>query len=190
MKKLLSIKNIKLGFIHSFSIFNPSCVNRPCFKHCYMNKLKRLYPALSKKMIYNYDISLRKDFKDILKRELEDSTDIIRLHVDGDFYNQRYLNDIIQIVKSYPQKTFYTYTKSYNLDFSKRPKNLIVYISDNSGRLKKQYKRFDGVARVSFDRKKIKGFIQCPHDNDKNITCNKCRLCSKRNKKVYFNLRR
>lgn len=137
MKPLLSIKNKKLGFIHSFSLFNPQCIKRDCWKYCYMRRLEKLRPNIKAKNLYNLKVSKSKLFKSRLICELSDSTDLIRLHVDGDFYSQKYLNDIIEIVKEYPNKTFYTYTNIWRNKKNERHRNIKPIINGKPFRTKR-----------------------------------------------------
>ena len=41
-------------------------------------------------------------------------TDIVRIGVDGDFFNQAYFNAWVQVARLRPDVTFYAYTKSLN----------------------------------------------------------------------------
>lgn len=49
--------------------------------------------------------------------------DSIRLHDSGDFFNQEYLDTWFCIIRRFPQKAFYCYSKSLHLDWSRRPAN-------------------------------------------------------------------
>ena len=49
-----------------------------------------------------------------------------RLHVAGDFYNQSYLDTWMRIADEYPKTRFLAFTKSFHLDFSGRPDNLVI----------------------------------------------------------------
>ena len=51
---------------------------------------------------------------------------IIRIHDSGDFYSQEYLDKWATVAGFYPHKTFYAYTKSLKLDFSKLPHNFRI----------------------------------------------------------------
>jgi hypothetical protein len=50
----------------------------------------------------------------------------IRIHPEGDFYNQEYLNKWATIAKRLPHVQFYAYTKALHLDFSEIPNNLKI----------------------------------------------------------------
>lgn len=49
-----------------------------------------------------------------------------RVHVAGDFYNQYYLNTWVKIAEEFPKTRFLAFTKSFHLDFSGRPNNLVI----------------------------------------------------------------
>jgi hypothetical protein len=50
----------------------------------------------------------------------------VRVHESGDFYNQEYLDKWFVVAQGYPDLTFYAYTKSFQLDFSKKPDNFVL----------------------------------------------------------------
>lgn len=47
----------------------------------------------------------------------------IRLHDSGDFYSQEYLDSWFSIMRQFPAKSFYCYTKSLQLDWTATPIN-------------------------------------------------------------------
>lgn len=51
---------------------------------------------------------------------------VIRLHDSGDFFDQAYLDAWLEVMRAFPEKSFYAYTKSLHLDFSQRPSNFQV----------------------------------------------------------------
>ncbi len=56
-------------------------------------------------------------------------TKSIRVHDSGDFYSQAYLDSWLRIMRQYPQKRFYAYTKCLHLDWSQTPPNFQVVYS-------------------------------------------------------------
>lgn len=190
MKKLFSNQNSKLGRLSSFSLPLSSCdksMCKECKKYCYANYMMRLYPAYRKKMNYNYRIAKSDKFVSRINDELKESSINVRIHVCGDFFSQEYLDKWIKIAKKNPRHLFYCYTKSISLNYNKRPDNFVVYLSDDKLTLQEHYPRFDGVAAISFDKKKIKGFSLCRHQVN-NISCAQCGLCMEKGNRVYFNL--
>jgi hypothetical protein len=197
MRRLLSNQNEKLGRLSSFSLPLCSCdktMNKECKKYCYANYMKRLYPSWQKKMMYNYKVAKSKDFVARINYELKESSLYVRIHVSGDFFSQEYLDKWQNIARLNPHYTFYCYTKCIRLDFSYRPKNFIVFLSDDQLKLQRHWHRFDGIATISFPVvvkgkntfPKIDGFTLCRHQSEK-INCAYCGLCMKPGSKIYFN---
>jgi len=190
MRRLLSNHNHKLGRLSSFALPLSTCdktQNKQCRKYCYARYLFKIYSKYRAKMTYNYRISKSDRFVKLMNEELKEASLSVRIHVSGDFYSQKYLNKWLQIARMNPRQIFYCYTKSINLDFGKRPRNFIVYLSDDQRVLQKEYKRFDGVAAISFDKKPIRGFRLCRHQAD-SIHCAHCELCMHKGNRIYFDL--
>ena len=133
--KMLSIGcNSKLG--KKIAIFNlPARKTCPgatayCGKICYAMKAERMYKAAAAMRHHNWDASLNVFFVQAMTDELKTfKGDKVRIHESGDWYSQEYLDKWIQIAAAFPKITFLAYTKSYNLDFSKKPANLVIYAS-------------------------------------------------------------
>lgn len=153
-----------------------TCIGKTkeCIKYCYAKKAEKMYPQVLPFRLRNFKISKLKDFSEIIISmlgSLKDNWNTIRIHESGDFYNQEYLNKWIEIAKAIQPKIVYAYTKSLDLDFSNKPYNFIVIVSDDnpkSDTLKRYKKEFNGIACVG-----IKNFLyyQCPMD------CKKCSYC-------------
>jgi hypothetical protein len=160
-----------------------TCPNQTesCKKWCYAKKAERVYPQVLPFRMNNFRISKQLNFielivDDIAQHDIRDRNkcNTIRLHESGDFYNQEYLDSWIHIAKHFPTIVFYAYTKSIMLDYSKRPFNFIVLLSDDEEKYKKQYKRFDGITKVIEKNKDIfslarDDFITC---------CGSCKECN------------
>lgn len=190
LKPLLSNQNHKLGKLSSFSLPQCSCdkvMSKECRKYCYANYMKRLYPSWKNKMMYNYRAAKSPNFIERICHELKEGSVYVRIHVSGDFYSQEYLEKWYKIADRNPRQVFYCYTKSISLDYSKRPKNFIVFLSDDKLRLQEHYYKFDGVATISFDKKPIEGFTLCRHQVN-GTHCAYCGLCMEKGNRVYFNI--
>ena len=87
---------------------------------CFMASIEAYSPQLRALLWKNFDI-LRETYRmlgmeglvSVLYDALPD-TDIVRIHVDGDFFNQAYFNAWVQVARLRPDVTFYAYTKSLN----------------------------------------------------------------------------
>lgn len=166
-----------------------TCPNKTkeCEKYCYAKKAENIYPQVLPFRERNYRISKFKYFKEIVINYLlniKDNTwNTLRIHESGDLFNQRYLDDWIDITKKFQDKTFYAYTKSKHLNFHKKADNFIVLVSDDNVTeedIEEYKKTFNGVACVET---KLKGFYNCPMDCK---ICNYCYSNPKEFKKVNF----
>lgn len=190
---MISRPNTKTG-IESFSIHNKVCDKificklLQCRKYCYYNKFFRLYKSQNKLLMKNYKASLKATFGDLMNTELKtQNIRYFRIHVCGEFYSQEYFDKWRKIAKSNREVIFYTYTRNVMLNF-KRPKNFLIYISDDFEQWDNIYNLFDGVARIRFDKtEKIpRGFKLCKYQTDR-IKCIECKLCLEKGNKVIFN---
>ena len=169
--------------IESFNIHNnicktiKGCKTQGCLKHCYYNKIIRIYPQQEKFLNDNLRETKKVDFVHNMVMQISDlNIRYFRIHSCGEFYNQTYFNKWVNICKHFPNITFYTYTKNIDLDV-KRPKNFILYISDDLGIWKSHYKRFDGVSRVKNKADKLpENFILCRNQTN-NLSCLQCKAC-------------
>ncbi len=96
------------------------------------------------------------------------------------FYNQIYLNKWITIAYKFPQLVFFTYTKSYMLDYSRIPKNFIIFYSSdwttehysiqlkNHAIMAKDHIKNKDPSALKFKNKKV---LICPG------SCKKCDYC-------------
>ena len=87
---------------------------------CFMASIEAYSPQLRALLWKNFDI-LRETYRmlgmeglvSVLYDALPD-TDIVRIDVDGDFFNQAYFDAWVQVARLRPDVTFYAYTKSLN----------------------------------------------------------------------------
>lgn len=54
------------------------------------------------------------------------SETIVRIHDSGDFFSQEYVDAWARIARAFPNKRFYSYTKSLHLDFTSMPGNVSI----------------------------------------------------------------
>lgn len=151
--------NAKLGkSVHTFSILSGwTCpAAKDCLSKVYVNNGKRtlkdgpdtefrcfsasqevVYTGVYNSRKHNIDMlrgKTREEMVKLLTKSIPAKSDIIRIHVAGDFFNQNYFDAWCQTAKDNPEKLFYAYTKSlkYWLDARKRkiiPKNLVLTAS-------------------------------------------------------------
>ena len=129
---MLSIgQNTKLD--KKIAIFNlPSHSTCPwrtalCDKICYAQKAERMYKAAKAKRIRNLKFSGLHSFVPNMIKELKESgVTKCRIHESGDFYNPEYVDKWVDIATACPEIKFLAFTKSFLLDFSKMPSNVVI----------------------------------------------------------------
>jgi hypothetical protein len=110
---------------------------------CYAASDEAKSPQVRAARHWNFELLRRETEYEMFKRiqvSLPKKADIIRIHVSGDFFNQKYFNAWARIARLNPNRLFYAYTKSlrYWIDYNpyRIPKNLKLTASwDNSNHL-------------------------------------------------------
>lgn len=148
-----------------------------CKKFCYAGKAEKIYPQVPAYRERKYQLSLSSSFVNEISSELEHlgpKIDAIRIHESGDFYDQEYLNKWVEIANKFSGLKFYAYTKSYFLDFSSKPSNMIVRLSldgTSNSIAQSAVALFDGVAWMNGSKDKEKEYFTCPG------SCKTCTYC-------------
>ncbi len=180
----ISKPNSKTG-IESFNINNTVCKNiegckaQQCLKHCYYNKIKRIYPQQTPFLRDNLKASKSRYFVPLMLKLISKlKIRFFRIHSCGEFYSQEYFNKWCYIAQSFPNIVFYTYTKNIDLDVS-RPKNFILKLSDDKGIWKHLYHKFNGVAKMKEKYQDTEDtYTLCPNQTEAKLKCIECRLCT------------
>jgi hypothetical protein len=170
----ISPGNTKLGMIPSFSLSFASCPKYAkgtgCWHYCYARRLAYLRPTFRRSLERNYrQVKDLKKLESLLTIEIPKYGDIFRIHVAGDFFSQEYFYMWTRLARKFKHKIFYAYTKAFDIDFSKRPINLRILISDDQNAYSDLYHRFDGVTSLI----KINNQHVCMRN------CMECRYCFK-----------
>jgi len=186
MKTLLTTHNSKLGeFIPCFNIpVLSTCPGKTplCKVYCYARRHHYAMKSIKNKLRYNLCHSKKPEFVDRIITEIKGYhyfvqskggvLNRIRLHSSGDFYNQDYLNKWIYIARQFPEINFTGYTRSYMLDFSDLPANLILFYStDKTTRKFPQQSMRRAYIAHARDINLYRGFPVC------SSKCYKCRKC-------------
>jgi len=94
---------------------------------CYARQARYMFPDSIRAREINLDI-VRTNlalFERLAILDLQRiKNESIRIHDSGDFFSQAYLESWFRIVRAYPDKAFYCYSKSLHLDWSGTPANL------------------------------------------------------------------
>ena len=166
-----------------------------CKKFCYAKKAERCWKNVLHSRNNNALESSTKDFVyDMIKLIKKCKGKYFRIHESGDFYSQEYLNKWFDIIKQFPEKSFLAYTQMYYLDWSKKPKNLVIYwsvwadsIIEDVPEGNKAYCIDNGKGILPEYEYNKKGFI-CKKGSKSNVTCDKCLYCFKGKGDVVFHV--
>ena len=114
---------------------------KDCKFRCFSASQEATFPNVYKKRKHNFDVlRLGKSSYEIanaIADAMPDDLGICRIHVAGDFFNQKYFRAWHLVAEWHPHALFYAYTKSLNYwvdDIDDLPKNLVLTAS-RGGRL-------------------------------------------------------
>lgn len=150
--------------------------SKQCRAYCYENKIVRMYPQVQKARLRNLEFSKRKDFAKQIIRYLEKRKEnIIRIFEAGDFYSQKHLDDWKTIARTLKDKTFYCYTKAFDLDlWTNLPKNFKIIQSFGS-RFDHLIDKTKSTSRVIESEEELKeGEHLCPFHREDFTACGEC----------------
>jgi hypothetical protein len=160
-----------------------------CKKNCYAKKAERAYPAVLPCRNANLTASKSEDFTLDMISLIEKTVKgykafrgFFRIHESGDFYSQRYLDSWKAIAYRFPEIKFLAFTKSFDLDFSKCPKNLQIVFSVMTDTACEPPKSFPKAYAGECGDKKA---IHCPGNCD---TCGMCWQLSILKRNVHFDM--
>ena len=133
MKLTISPGNSKLGKIPNISLPPiAACGNsKQCAKECYAVKPYRMYPNVKKAWNNNFVLHrLNLSYVDVEIRKFLDKKKpkYFRIHVSGDFLNQKHVDMWAGIAEDYKGTQFLAFTKMFNLTFPSS-KNFRIYFS-------------------------------------------------------------
>ena len=121
--KLIQSGNSKLG--RNIYMFNIPAAKDICGRTCpgcYSIKEQIRFPSVVEARNKRLESSKQKDFASTIISEinsLRTKPKFFRVHASGEFYSQSYIASWIAIAKSFPDITFYAYTKRLkDFDFS------------------------------------------------------------------------
>ena len=119
-----------------------TCLNcNDCKSKCYARKAEKMY--IDTRIFRDCNLQLFSSNRDLLKEliilQLSNSKEnIVRIHSSGDFFSQEYIEFWCEIIKSFPLKKFYAYTKVkgiLNFDYIESLNNFNIIESFINNRL-------------------------------------------------------
>lgn len=176
----ISDKNSKLGKIPNISLIPvKDCANcEHCKSSCYALKAWKQYPAVRKAWKENSKewrtapFAAAESFLEYWAGKKKQPR-FFRIHVAGDFLEQLHVNAWIFIASRMPDTKFLAFTKRHDLDYSGRPDNLTIVLSqwpgmplpDDMQGLRSAWMQDGTENRVPADA------IECPGN------CESCGMC-------------
>jgi ferredoxin len=185
----ISTGNSKLGMIPNISLTPiKACGNcKACASKCYALKAYRQYPAT--KAAWDHNLRQAKDdrqeyFSGIGNYIRTKKPAFFRWHVAGDILDQSYFNYMIQIALMNTETRFLVFTKMHSLDYSARPKNLIVRFSQWPGMDAILKAKAAGILSAWYqdgtEDRIPSNAVKCPG------SCENCKACFNSKRDVYF----
>lgn len=116
---------------------------------------------------------------------------IFRIHWSGDFMSQVYLDAWKKTIIDVDDINFWAYTRSFNLDFSDLPENVVIYASVDDFNKEKATAtalRFNMPIAYTGNDDGLVDFF-CPHDTKQVEDCASCEHCIIAGKNVRFRIR-
>jgi hypothetical protein len=101
---------------------------------------------------------------------------MFRIHVAGDFLNQKHVDAWSGLACRLPNTKFLAYTKMDNLDFSQRPTNFEVMASQWPNAPLLVIKGVSRNAWIDHDQRRLNRIFKCRYDINK-TTCDTCKFC-------------
>lgn len=122
--------NRKYGIdVWEYSFLNDTCTHSTemCRRVCYS---KNIWKNIRPRYEINLAESKKNDWVDRVVSQIDRrKIKWIRIHTMGDFYSQAYLDKWVQIAKQRPKVKILAYTRNWEIDASKAPKNFVIYYS-------------------------------------------------------------
>jgi hypothetical protein len=170
-----------------------------CNRFCYARTGRHIYPSVRKARNENLALTLRDDFADIMTKAItklnERGIFILRLHEEGDFYNEDYITKWIEIVKRLRAQgnntIIYAYTRVWRIN------TLLPYLEELRSlpnvRIIASTDYFTGPPPKDWIEAGInfaynKPAIMCLSDQGKVSNCSQCKLCINGRVNIYFNV--
>ncbi len=168
------------GKLHGVLVFDLpavlSCPNcKDCKSSCYALQAQKQYADCRVFRLTNLHLAVFniKLLQSLIEKQLKGAkTNVVRIHSSGDFFSQEYIDMWTSIMKKFPDKKFYAYTKVDNIFKFKKLSNFNLITSFINGKL-----NFGDMEYCNDLKKRFKAFI-CPCGIDKSVKCGiDCNYC-------------
>jgi hypothetical protein len=165
---------------------------------CYADKAEVLRPNVRLSRARNTFLAMHsQEFEEMVIKELThlqaQGVRKVRVHESGDFFNQKYLDTWVGIVKQFPDMRFLAYTRSFQLNWAeaKKLKNFIILWSIDKTTTLPVPK--GNRVYIKYPNEPIPANAKtCSHKSKYNYCGRECNLCWKLNEAkkkydIYFN---
>lgn len=180
--------NTKIGKIWNFSLppIKACPAGVPCgsTKKCYALKAYRQYENVREAWDKNLQLLTAEAGHSMLfgaawELLYKYQPKYFRIHVAGDFINQRNVHTWFDLANCFPRTKFRAFTKMYDLDYSRRPSNLSIGFSmwPGYGTPKRGIPSAWLYDKDNVDTRIPKGTFKCPG------SCVRCHFCFQNNGK-------
>lgn len=126
--KKTSILNEKRVFNFGIPSVKTCIFAGDCKKFCYASKAAYTWKNVKTAFEYRLEITKKEEFIEMMSQEItKKRVSHLRIHDSGDFYSRTYIQKWFQIMNSFPNVTFYAYTKAIPLfENVELPENFVL----------------------------------------------------------------
>lgn len=185
----LSDFNIKLGKMPNFSLqAGESCPGqtKACAGVCYAKKYGKCFPSTGVAYAKNLKLTLLDPnwMAPIITMLEKKAPKYFRIHVSGDFYGPKYIQDWVRICKAFPGTKFLAFTRSWRLPRLRKELNalrglpnvqVIASMDDEAHNAPEGWR----TAYMGQPANPKGPTIKCPGYGPKELTCSECGVCFK-----------
>jgi len=155
-----------------------SCPNcRLCKDTCYAVRPYERWPNVRKAWDRNFSLAKQgRHVNPIVNQLMNTRAEVVRIHVSGDFFSQKYIDSWVNISRLFPQIKFYSYSKTMDkFNFSELATlpnvNIINSICPDGKN------NYGDEKRINMLHKKW-GYFVCPAVTDRSVKCGlHCKMC-------------
>lgn len=185
----LSLSNTKLGRMPNFSLVcGVTCPGQTvaCAEVCYAEKYGKCFPSTMVAYSKNLDLTLMDDnwAMPIIKHLARMAPAYFRIHVSGDFYRPKYIQDWGKIIAMFPSTRFLAFTRSWRIPRLRKELNalrklpnvqIIASLDDEAHNAPEGWR----LAYMGEPAERPRGFIKCLNFGPAKLKCDACGVCFK-----------
>ena len=184
----LSKRNIKLGEMLNFSLVagaSCTCATVLCSEKCYAKKYGKVFPSTEVAYYKNMSlVLLDENWMLPIMKALAKGPEYFRIHVSGDFFSPKYINEWAMIIRAFPGTKFLAFTRAWRNPRLRKELNNLWKLENCQIIASVDGEAFNAPAgwRTASmgEPVKVSGpTIMCPGYGKAELTCDKCGICFK-----------